>query len=161
LSLDVQAHEVSGNHIFIGVESRDPGRGFLASLAAMSPMGHDATGMTPPGLRIRWRLVWVCVQGGKFMTIRAALVGCALAFATLAAGTAANAGDPYGGFGPSETGAQEAGSDPDKGVSTPDDDQTLPWLQPQNPNPAQNDGGGWDQQRAAGGEYDMDDEGGH
>jgi hypothetical protein len=95
------------------------------------------------------------------MTIRTALAGCALAFATLAAGTAAYAGDPYGGFGPSETGTQEIGSDPDQGGPTPDAYQTLPWLQQQSQSQQDSHGGEWDQQGAASDEYDMDDEGGH
>lgn len=95
------------------------------------------------------------------MTIRTALVVCALAFTTLSAGTAAYAGDPYGGFGPSEPSTQETDSNPDQGGSTQGDYQVLPWLQQQSQNQQDSSGGAWDQQGAASPEYDMDDEGGH
>ena len=68
------------------------------------------------------------------MTIRTALMACALVLGTLAAITAAHAGDPYGGFGPGDSNTQETGSDADAGGSTPAADQTLPWLQQQSQN---------------------------
>jgi hypothetical protein len=95
------------------------------------------------------------------MAIRTALVACALAFGTLAAVTTAYAGDPYGGFGPSETGTQEVGSDLEKGAPTPEAYQALPWLQQQSQSQPESYDSEWDQQGVAGDEYDMDDEGGH
>jgi hypothetical protein len=103
-------------------------------------------------------------KGGSFMTIRMVLMGCALSFATLASGTAAFAGDPYGGFGPgpSDPGGQETVTDPspDPAIGVPTLDQTLPWLQPQSQNQPESNGGTWDRGPVSG-EYDMDDEGGH
>jgi hypothetical protein len=96
------------------------------------------------------------------MTLRTALVGCALAFATLAAGTAYGA-DPYGGFRPSssEPATQETGADPGQAESAPDASQALPWLQQQSQNQPESYGGAGDQHGPVSGEYDMDDEGGH
>ena len=95
------------------------------------------------------------------MTLRTAL-GCALAFATLAAGTAYGA-DPYGGFGPSssEPATQETGADPGQAESAPGAYQALPWLQQQSQNQSESYGSARDQHGPVSGEYDMDDEGGH
>lgn len=95
------------------------------------------------------------------MTLRTVL-GCALAFATLAAGTAYGA-DPYGGFGPSSSGpaTQETGADPGQAESAPDAYQALPWLQQQSQNQSESYGSARDQHGPVSGEYDMDDEGGH
>jgi hypothetical protein len=97
------------------------------------------------------------------MTIRTALVACAVALAILAAEAPAYAADPYGGFGPSpsEPATQETGSDPGQAGSTPDAYQALPWLQQQSQNQPESYVGAWDRQRPASDEYDMDDEGGH
>ncbi len=74
----------------------------------------------------------------------------------------ASAGDPYGGFGPSERAAtQEIGSDPDNAAPAPDDDQTLPWLQQQSQNQQDSYSGAWDQQGAVDDGSDMDDASGH
>jgi hypothetical protein len=95
------------------------------------------------------------------MTIRIALVGCVLAFATLA-GTAAHAGDPYGGFGPSATETPKVNADA-AGAVAPDIDQTLPWLQPQMQNQQESySGGEWYEQRAVQDDgSDIDDASGH
>jgi hypothetical protein len=97
------------------------------------------------------------------MAIQQTLVGCAMALAIVAIGTAAYAADPYGGFGPSpsESATPEAGSNPDQAGGAPDAYQTLPWLQQQSQNQPESSSGAWDQQGSASGEYDMDDEGGH
>jgi hypothetical protein len=100
------------------------------------------------------------------MTLRTALIGCALAFATLAAGTAYGAdpyADPYGGFGPSssEPATQETGADPGQTESAPDAYQALPWRQQQSQNQPESFGSARDQHGPVSGEYDMDDEGGH
>ena len=95
------------------------------------------------------------------MTIRTALAGCVLAFATLAGGTAALAGDPYGGFGPSVTATPEANAGA-ADAGAPNVDQTLPWLQPQSQSQQENDSGEWYQQRAAQDDgSDIDDASGH
>jgi len=105
------------------------------------------------------------------MTIRTALVGCTLAFATLA-GNAAFAGDPYGGFGPSVANTPEVNTDAAT-APAPDIDQSLPWLQPAMPNQQsysgqtqqENYGGGgleWYEQRVLQDDgSDIDDASGH
>jgi hypothetical protein len=65
------------------------------------------------------------------MPIRIALIACALVLGTLATVTSASAGDPYGGFGPSDTDTQEIGSDPNTGGATPDDSQNMESIQQQ------------------------------
>lgn len=82
------------------------------------------------------------------MTIRTALVACAVALATLAAATAAYAGDPYGGFGPSESAPKVPDSGSAQGGGTADVYQTLPWLQQPSQSQPENYGGEWYQQRA-------------
>jgi hypothetical protein len=96
------------------------------------------------------------------MPIRIALGVCVLVVGSLAAGTA-NAADPFGGFGPSpsEPATPDTGADPGQAEAVPDAYQTLPWLQQQSQNQPDNSSAAWDQQGASGGEYDMDDEGGH
>jgi hypothetical protein len=61
--------------------------------------------------------------------------------------TAAYAGDPYGGFGPSDGASQEVGSNPVNAVPAQEDVQPLPWLQQQSQNQPDNSGA-WDQQGA-------------
>jgi hypothetical protein len=97
------------------------------------------------------------------MTIRTALVVCAVALAILTSGTAANAGDPYGGFGPSTSvpATPDTGADPGPAAASPDAYQTLPWLQQQSQIQPESSTGAWDQQGPVSGDYDMDDEGGH
>ena len=96
------------------------------------------------------------------MPIRIALVVCLLVVGNYAAGTA-YAADPYGGFGPSPTepATPDASSDPGPAGAAPEAYQPLPWLQQQSQDQPDNSNAAWDQQGAAGGEYDMDDEGGH
>ncbi len=94
------------------------------------------------------------------MPIRIALVVCVLVFGSSAAGTAAHAGDPYGGFGSSVTDTSKVNADTGD-APAPDIDQTLPWLQPPSQNSQDNSGAARDQQGAASDAYDMDDEGGH
>ena len=97
------------------------------------------------------------------MTIRTALVGCTLAFASLAAGTAAYAGDPYGGFGPSVPDAPTVNVDA-ANTGAPGIDRTLPWLQPQSQNQQESYSGGgeWYEQRAVQDDgSDVDDASGH
>lgn len=91
------------------------------------------------------------------MTIRIALGACALALG-LSAGPA-HAGDPYGGFGPGDSNAQETGSDANADVSAPSADQ-LPWLQQQSQNQPDTYGDGL-QQGAADDGSDADDASGH
>ncbi len=97
------------------------------------------------------------------MTIRTALVACAVAFATLAATAAAYAGDPYGGFGPSpsEPATQDAGADPDQAAPAPDDSASPPWLQQQSQNQPDISGGAWDLQGSVDDGSDIDDASGH
>jgi hypothetical protein len=98
------------------------------------------------------------------MTIRTAFVACALALAILAAGTAAYAADPYGGFGPSpsESAPPETNADPANAGPPPGAYRALPWLQQQSQNQPEGSGSGaWDQPGPVSGDYDMDDEGGH
>jgi hypothetical protein len=88
-------------------------------------------------------------------------MACALLFGTLAT-TAASAGDPYGGFGPNgDTAKQEIGSDSDNGSLPMNDDQTLPWIQPQSGDQQDVYGSEATQQGSPDTGYDMDDEGGH
>jgi hypothetical protein len=94
------------------------------------------------------------------MPIRIALVVCVLVFGSFAAGTAAHAGDSYGGFGPSVTDTSKVNADT-ADAPAPDVDQTLPWLQQPSQSPQDNSGAAWDQQGAASNADDMDDEGGH
>jgi hypothetical protein len=96
------------------------------------------------------------------MPIRIALVVCLFVVGSYAAGTA-NAADPYGGFGPSpsEPATPDASSDPGPAGAAPEAYQPLPWLEQQSQNQPDNSSAPWDQQGAAGGESDMDDEGGH
>ena len=83
-----------------------------------------------------------------------------LALATLAGGTAAFAGDPYGGFGPSVTAPEVNADAADAGA--PNTDQTLPWLQPQGQSQQESNSGEWYEQRAAqDGGSDIDDASGH
>ncbi len=96
------------------------------------------------------------------MTIRTALVACAVALATLAAPAAANAGDPYGGFGPSETPAQNVGAESGTAAPAPDDATTLPWLRQQSQTQPDNYGGEWYERRAVQDDgSDVDDASGH
>jgi hypothetical protein len=96
------------------------------------------------------------------MPIRIALMACVLLLGTAAAVISASAGDNYGGFGPSaDAPTQEIGSYPDNSSPPPNDGQALPWLQQQSGEQQDSYGAQWDQQGAASGEYDMDDEGGH
>jgi hypothetical protein len=94
------------------------------------------------------------------MTIRIALLSCVLA---LAGSVAAQAGDSYGGFGPSqESNAQPVNSDPVFGAAPSSGaDQSLPWLQPQYQAQQQDPYGNSGGQPASTDTYDMDDEGGH
>jgi hypothetical protein len=96
------------------------------------------------------------------MTIRTALVACAVALATLAAPSAANAGDPYGGFGPSEAPAQNVGAESGTAAPAPDDATTLPWLRQQSQTQPDNYGGEWYERRAVQDDgSDVDDASGH
>lgn len=97
------------------------------------------------------------------MTIRTALVACAVALAILAATPAAYAGDPYGGFGPSpsEPATQDAGADSDQVAPAPDDSASLPWLQQQSQNQPDISGGAWDHQGTVDDGSDIDDASGH
>ena len=96
------------------------------------------------------------------MSIRSALMACVLVLGTFAAVTSASAGDSYGGFGPSsDTATQEIGSDPDNVSPPTNDDQTLPWIQPQSGDQQDVYGSESAQQGADDSGYDMDDEGGH
>jgi hypothetical protein len=94
------------------------------------------------------------------MPIRTALTVCALMLGTLAAITGASAGDPYGGFGPSDAGTQPTSPDPVTEGSTPAADQTLPWLQQQSQNQPDTYGDGL-QQGAVDDGSDVDDASGH
>lgn len=94
------------------------------------------------------------------MPVRAALVGCVLLLGTLATMTAANAGDGYGGFGPSDSGSQEIGSNPINAEPAGDESQPLPWLQQQSQSQPDNYGA-WDQQGAVDDGSDVDDASGH
>jgi hypothetical protein len=94
------------------------------------------------------------------MPIRTALMACALVLGISLTITAASAGEPYGGLGPSEPATQDAGSAPDQEETAPDDNHTLPWLQQQRQNQPGNQGGEWDQQGAAD-VSDIDDASGH
>jgi hypothetical protein len=108
-------------------------------------------------------LAWGVSSRGEYMTIRTALVGCTLAFATLAAGTAAHAGDPYGGFGPSVPDTPAGNADA-ANAAAPGIDLTLPWLQPQSQNQQESYSGGgeWYQNRAVQDDgSDVDDASGH
>jgi len=95
------------------------------------------------------------------MTIRTALVTCAVALATLVATAAAYAGDPYGGFGPSQAHTPEVGADPDQAAPAPDDSASLPWLQQQSQNQPDISGGAWDHQGSVDDDSDIDDASGH
>jgi hypothetical protein len=57
------------------------------------------------------------------MPIRTVLMACVLALRGLPAITAAYAGDPYGGFGPSDGASQEVGSNPVNAVPAQEDVQ--------------------------------------
>jgi hypothetical protein len=61
--------------------------------------------------------------------------------------TAAYAGDPYGGFGPSDGASQEVGSNPRQCRAGAGRRPALPWLQQQSQNQPDNSGA-WDQQGA-------------
>jgi hypothetical protein len=96
------------------------------------------------------------------MPIRTALAVCVLVFGILGAVTAAGAGDPYGGFGPSASSeTQEIGPNPNSGAALPEIDHTLPWLQQQSQPQQDIYGNGGAQPGSADEGYDMDDEGGH
>ena len=93
------------------------------------------------------------------MPIRIALLSCALA---LAGSVSADAGDSYGGFGPSqESSGQAINAESDFGAMPPGGDPTLPWLQPQHQAQQQDPYGNSAEPPVASDTYDMDDEGGH
>jgi len=96
------------------------------------------------------------------MPIRTALMACVLALGGLPAITAAYAGDPYGGFGPSGGASQEAGSNRIDAAPAPEDSQPLPWLQQQSQIQPDNNGA-LDQQGAGAVDdgYNIDDASGH
>jgi hypothetical protein len=101
----------------------------------------------------------VRVTGGNNMPIRIALLSCILA---LAGSVSADAGDSYGGFGPSQdSSTQPINADSASGSMPPGGDQTLPWLQPQHQIQQQDFYGNTADQPVASDTYDMDDEGGH
>ncbi len=93
------------------------------------------------------------------MPIRTALVACVLALGGLPT-IAAYAGDPYGGFGPSDSASQEVGSNQINAAPAPDDSQPLPWLQQQSQIQPDNSGA-WDQQGPVDDGSDIDDASGH
>ena len=81
------------------------------------------------------------------MPARSALMACVLVLGGLSTISAAHAGDPYGGLGPSDSGSQEVGSNPVNAAPAQEDVQPLPWLQQQSQNQPDNSGA-WDQQGA-------------
>ena len=95
------------------------------------------------------------------MPIRNALAACALVFGILSVSTPANAGDNYGGFGPSETDTQEIGSDPDTGAPAPADDQNTESIEQQTQGQQDIYGSEGGQQGAVEEENPNDDEDGH
>jgi hypothetical protein len=92
------------------------------------------------------------------MSKRTMLLGSALVLGALSVISAANAGDPYGGFGPSETDTQATGSNPSADAPTPGDQTMGPGQQPDQMGSDGNDGSA---QGAADGDEGLDDESGH
>jgi hypothetical protein len=94
------------------------------------------------------------------MPARSALMACVLVLGGLSTISAAYAGDGYGGFGPSDSGSQEAGSNPVNAAPAQEDVQPLPWLQQQSQNQPDNSSA-WDQQGGVDDGSDVDDASGH
>ena len=95
------------------------------------------------------------------MPARSALTACVLVLGGLSTISAADAGEPYGGLGPSDSGSQEVGSNPvDAAPPAQEDAQPLPWLQQQSQNQPDNSGA-WDQQGGVDDGSDADDASGH
>jgi hypothetical protein len=92
------------------------------------------------------------------MPKRTMLLVSALILGAASAISAANAGDPYGGFGPSDTDTQATGSDPSADVPTPGDQNMGTGQQPDQTGSYGNDGSA---QGADEGNEELDDESGH